>query len=452
MDDLMKMEPDSDPLDIQTSDNADAEEGKLLSEEGNLLDFHFTAIKEECIDHRYDVKSEMTSEEVEVSVDFPIVKSEAEENSCELDEVSDEGKPEVTEEENEVLTESVAVSGNNEVAKFCEHIPEEDDGKKDDCDVCGMSLLDFAGLKGHYLEHKCHKDFNCDAYGKDVDLEVEEAWEQGCASLVPDKSRARYERAYNTFTNWLEGKKREINEKTMLAYFVKRTTTLKSASSLWSEYSMLKTMINLKYGINIGQFSILVNFLKKKNVGQMPKKSKVFDREDMIRFLMEAPDDTYLMMKVVMIMGIAGACRRDEITNLTIDDIEDRGSVVVVNIPNTKTKISRTFTIIDNPDEEVHFLDIFRKYVNLRPINAASRRFFHRFSNGKCTNQVVGMNSIGRVPSNIAKFLNLNDPDSYTGRAFRRTSATLLANTGADILALKRHGGWKSSTVTERYV
>ena len=30
----------------------------------------------------------------------------------------------------------------------------------------------------------------------DVYIEVEEAWEQGCASLVPEKSRPRYERAY----------------------------------------------------------------------------------------------------------------------------------------------------------------------------------------------------------------------------------------------------------------
>ncbi|XP_069672138.1 uncharacterized protein [Periplaneta americana] len=151
MDDL-KMEPDSDPLAIQTSDNADTEERKLSSEEGNLLDFHFTEIKTESIEqrydvksemtyeeaavsvdfpivkneaeegnlldfhfteiktesieHTYDVKSEMTYEEAAVSIDFPIVKNEAEENSCELDEVSDEGKPEVTGEENEVLTES----------------------------------------------------------------------------------------------------------------------------------------------------------------------------------------------------------------------------------------------------------------------------------------------------------------------------------------------------------
>ncbi|XP_069669626.1 uncharacterized protein [Periplaneta americana] len=106
MDDVMKMEPDSDPLAIETSDNAYTEEGKPLSEEGNLLDFHFTEIKTEYIDHTYDVKSEMTFEEAAVSVDFTIVKNEAEENSCELDEVSDEVKPEVTGEENEVLTES----------------------------------------------------------------------------------------------------------------------------------------------------------------------------------------------------------------------------------------------------------------------------------------------------------------------------------------------------------
>ena len=33
-----------------------------------------------------------------------------------------------------------------------------------------------------------------------------------------------------------------------------------------------------------------------------------------------------------------------------------------------------------------------------------------------------------------------------------RTSATLLADTGVDVLALKRHAGWKSSTITEGYV
>ncbi|XP_069671071.1 uncharacterized protein [Periplaneta americana] len=103
--DVIKMEPGSDPLGIQTSGIADIEEKKPLSEEGNLLDLDVTKIKTECIDHRYDVKSEMTYEEAAVPIDFPIVKNEAEEEFCELDQVKEEINLEVTAEENEVLTE-----------------------------------------------------------------------------------------------------------------------------------------------------------------------------------------------------------------------------------------------------------------------------------------------------------------------------------------------------------
>ena len=52
----------------------------------------------------------------------------------------------------------------------------------------------------------------------------------------------------------------------------------------------------------------------------------------------------------------------------------------------------------------------------------------------------------------IASYLQLADPESYTGHSFRRSSATLLADSGADLVTLKRHGGWKSSTIAEGYV
>lgn len=41
---------------------------------------------------------------------------------------------------------------------------------------------------------------------------------------------------------------------------------------------------------------------------------------------------------------------------------------------------------------------------------------------------------------------------SGIGHSFRRTSATLLADAGADLFTLKRHGGWKSNSVAEGYV
>jgi hypothetical protein len=52
----------------------------------------------------------------------------------------------------------------------------------------------------------------------------------------------------------------------------------------------------------------------------------------------------------------------------------------------------------------------------------------------------------------IAQFLNLAEPNLYTGHCFQRSSATLLTNSGVGFLGLKRHGGWKNSGIAESYV
>ncbi|KAJ8946908.1 hypothetical protein NQ317_011057, partial [Molorchus minor] len=94
------------------------------------------------------------------------------------------------------------------------------------------------------------------------------------------------------------------------------------------------------------------------------------------------------MIKVGLILGIAGACRTDELVNLTVDDIEDP----------------------------------------------------------------VGKNIMGKIPSVVASYLKLPDVACYTGHCLRRSSATLLADAGVDITTIKRHAGWKSTTVAEGYV
>lgn len=65
---------------------------------------------------------------------------------------------------------------------------------------------------------------------------------------------------------------------------------------------------------------------------------------------------------------------------------------------------------------------------------------------------MVGKNKFGKMPKEIAEYLKLPDVDLYTGHCFRRTFATVLADTGANVTALKRHGGWKSTSVAEGYI
>lgn len=98
----------------------------------------------------------------------------------------------------------------------------------------------------------------------------------------------------------------------------------------------------------------------------------------------------------------------------------------------------------------MNYLEIVRNYLKLRPREAILKRLFLRYSNGACYNQPVGVNTIAKIPFQIAKFLKLSQPSLYTGNCFKRMSATL--NAGGDITQFKRLGGWKSSTVAEGYI
>jgi integrase len=121
----------------------------------------------------------------------------------------------------------------------------------------------------------------------------------------------------------------------------------------------------------------------------------IFSKEDVITFVVNAPDDTYLMIKVAIVFGISGACRLEELANISVDDIEDRNSVRVITIPKTKTNKKRVFTIIN--DNSISALEIYRKYALLRPKNMNHRRFFLQYKNNRCTVQPVGKNTFGTI-------------------------------------------------------
>ncbi|RZC34526.1 hypothetical protein BDFB_013218 [Asbolus verrucosus] len=79
-----------------------------------------------------------------------------------------------------------------------------------------------------------------------------------------------------------------MNEKSLLAYFVTKNEKLKAPGSLWAKYSMLKSTIFFHDSIDISKFFTLTVFLKKKNVGYRPKKTKerVFTKEEFTKFLL----------------------------------------------------------------------------------------------------------------------------------------------------------------------
>lgn len=155
---------------------------------------------------------------------------------------------------------------------------------------------------------------------------------------------------------------------------------------------------------------------------------------------------------MAFIMGVAGACRCDELIKMCVSDIEDKGDVIIVKIPDSKTSKQRLFVITNETMGGVNVLETYREYVALRPEKTCHSRFFVNYFKGRCTTQVVGKNTMAKIPCKIAEYLGLEDAKTYTGHSFRRTSASLLVDAGGDILSLKRHGGWRSTTVAEGYL
>ncbi|KAJ8915324.1 hypothetical protein NQ315_008208, partial [Exocentrus adspersus] len=177
------------------------------------------------------------------------------------------------------------------------------------------------------------------------------------------------------------------------------------------------------------------------------KKSKTLSKEEIDKFISEARDEKFLMTKVALIFGVAGAMRRDELSQLKIGDISDLGSALLIKIEHTKTMKPRSFTITGDV-----YLKLYRKYAALRPLDIDNPRFFVKYKDGKCHRQVVGIHKLSSTAQEVATFLKLPNLKLYTGHCLRRTSATLLVKQEQiPITALKRHGGWQSTTVAEGY-
>ncbi|XP_023311407.1 uncharacterized protein LOC111692006 [Anoplophora glabripennis] len=197
--------------------------------------------------------------------------------------------------------------------------------------------------------------------------------------------------------------------------------------------------------MNIESYAKVRALLKRQSEGYQPKKSKAFTGDEIYKFITEAPDTKYLATKVALIMGVMGACRSNELYEMKTKNLQFFEGCINISVPITKTKVPRNFTVTGD------FYNIVKKYSELRPSDVSSS-FFLNFQNGKCTKQVIGINKFGRMGKEIAEFLKLPDPVKYTGHCLRRSSATLYADGGANMTALKRHGGWKSASVAEGYI
>ena len=61
------------------------------------------------------------------------------------------------------------------------------------------------------------------------------------------------------------------------------------------------------------------------------------------------------------------------------------------------------------------------------------------YREGKCVAQPAGMHTIGGVPRKVAEFLGLDEPEKFPGYCFRRSGASMVAESCGNFLPVKKN-------------
>ncbi|KAJ4425457.1 hypothetical protein ANN_28073 [Periplaneta americana] len=99
------MECEVDPFDLLYDNTYKLEENKSSSEEGNSSHLEVTEMKIECVEHSYEIKSEIKVDNTPMPTSLAFVNCEIDEDLLDVDRVEQEEKLEISSEEDEVLTE-----------------------------------------------------------------------------------------------------------------------------------------------------------------------------------------------------------------------------------------------------------------------------------------------------------------------------------------------------------
>lgn len=271
-------------------------------------------------------------------------------------------------------------------------------------------------------------------------------------NTIPGESKEQYLKEYNKFLNWkTKNQVKEITEDVMLAYFNGLSKEY-APSTLSTICSKLKSCIYAYDKVLIDKFESLHRFLKRTNRGYNTKKAAVFTKEDIQNFVIQAPDDKYLVMKVMLILGVVGVLRKTDLYSLELRQIEDKGTHILVALMESKTKKPKKFPIVYQKDHPYNPVAVIQKYLGLRKEVTNNKFFLLQIRHGKVTKQRIGINTVANNCQEVAKYLKIENYKLYTSHSMRRSGATGMAEGGVSFLDLKNYGNWASDSAAQGYV
>jgi len=158
--------------------------------------------------------------------------------------------------------------------------------------------------------------------------------------------------------------------------------------------------------------------------------------------------------RALLLIGFAGAFRRSELVRICVADLEWRTQGVEITVRWSKTDQEGRGLVKYINCGHVPATDpvgALRNWLEIAGIQEGPvfRRVFKDGSAGK--NGLSGQ-TVSDIIKNRTKSLGLEDWDDFSPHSLRSGFASVAAENGASIQAIKGQGGWKSERTAMRYI
>jgi hypothetical protein len=105
--------------------------------------------------------------------------------------------------------------------------------------------------------------------------------------LLPTKSKTTYTKYYADYLAWCLRQEYDHRTEDSASLYLQTESASKKATTLWSYYSGIKSLLLVRDRIDANSWRLPVAFLKRLGVQQTKKKAKVFTRENIRLFLID---------------------------------------------------------------------------------------------------------------------------------------------------------------------
>jgi integrase len=274
-----------------------------------------------------------------------------------------------------------------------------------------------------------------------------------------EKSRKQYRRKWSDFVEFcgdFDFEAGQPDEELLSKYFkYLRNTKKMASSSLWTIYSSLNSIFKRKYSSKLQEMPRLTMLIKGFD-NDVKQKAAIFDDNQLKEFMLVRKESAYwLVRQVITIVAFFGGLRIQECMDLVLEKIQ-RGKegffITHFRVKQRRSdKLESRFLVPDEGGFAAQ-LDLYLGKVNNQLKKYQGRVWYTGTQSGVFRNQVLGKNTMAKVPQEIATLLMRPNPALYSFHSFRRTSATSAADGGSTSAQMTDFFGWKNPSMCHEYV